>query len=244
MVGAVAPVLGCAPQGSLFDFSPPTGFKRSRPRAEECFPDSGVVELATAVQGGETARIAELVGSGVDPGSRGLDGVSLWDWALRYRQPGSVRALAVAGTDLELPGWFRRPPLMAAHAEGGVEQVQLLLDLGADIEVVDSTGRTLLLRCVHGGDPTLPLLLARGANLDARDVQGQTPLFAACAVNAFGDALTLLQAGADPTIEDSRGDTFQVLLFGADQDILNERARTEQDAVVAWLEEHGIPVER
>lgn len=235
-------LVGCAP-GGLFDLSPATGFKRRRPRAAECFTDPGAIELAEAVQSGDVARIEELAGQGVDVAVRGVDGVNLWDWALRYGQGDSIRALAAAGADPDHPGWLDRLPVFAAHSEERIDLLALLLDLGADIDgTVD--GQPLLFRAVGRDDPALDLLLARGVDLEALDSQGETALFPACRVNSFAVALRLLEAGVDPSVRAGRGKTFQVFLFGTPEEVLNEQTRAERSAVVAWLEAHDVPIER
>ena len=61
--------------------------------------------------------------------------------------------------------------------------MQLLLDLGADINAVDNNGDTAMHGAAYGNFPTIVQLLAdRGANADIwkrPDKQGRTPLFIA-----------------------------------------------------------------
>ena len=71
----------------------------------------------------------------------------------------------------------------AAREPEALEAVQLLLDLGADINAVDNNGDTAMHGAAYGNFPTVVQLLAdRGAEADIwnrPEQQGRTPLFIA-----------------------------------------------------------------
>jgi ankyrin repeat protein len=107
-----------------------------------------------------------------------------------------MRLLLELGADPLLPNVDNSTPLMAAaglgtaapdeeagtEAEAG-EAVQLLLDLGADVNAVDNNGDTAMHGAAYGNFPTIVQLLAdRGADPDVwkqPNKQGRTPLFIA-----------------------------------------------------------------
>jgi len=65
--------------------------------------------------------------------------------------------------------------LLQAALRGRNDQVKAFLDDGANLEAVDTNGRTpLLLAAQHGHAATVELLLGRGANASARDREGAT----------------------------------------------------------------------
>ncbi|KAH8753280.1 ankyrin repeat-containing domain protein, partial [Diaporthe sp. PMI_573] len=69
-------------------------------------------------------------------------------------------------------------PLYSASSKGHVSIVELLLDKGADFEVVNGYHQTPLHGAAFGNAAkTVNLLLQRGAPAHARDVLGRTPIF-------------------------------------------------------------------
>ena len=107
-----------------------------------------------------------------------------------------MRVLLELGADPLLPNAESSTPLMAAaglgttapEEEAGSESeardaVQLLLDLGADIDAVDENGDTAMHGAAFGSFPTVVQLLAdNGADIHVwskPDVNGRTPLFIA-----------------------------------------------------------------
>lgn len=73
-----------------------------------------------------------------------------------------------------------RTPLMAMVYAGTVDDVQILLKAGADIEAKDSQGLTpLLVATYKGNTEMLDVLLKTGANMEAKDDKGRTALMIA-----------------------------------------------------------------
>src|SRR5690606_34809333 len=120
-----------------------------------------------------------------------------------------------------------------------------LLARGGDPDLRNSaTGETPLVRAILGGGrEQVRILLAAGADPGAPDSNGATPLHAAGALNAGGIVLELLEAGAPAHATNSAGETFQPYYFQMREDLLNERARGERQAVRAWLRAHAVPLE-
>jgi uncharacterized protein len=107
-----------------------------------------------------------------------------------------MRELLKAGADPFLPNADKSTPLMAAAGLGtsdpleeagtedeALEAVKMLLDLGADINAVDSKGDTAMHGAAYGNFPAIVQLLAeRGADVNVwkqPDTEGRTPLFIA-----------------------------------------------------------------
>jgi ankyrin repeat protein len=107
-----------------------------------------------------------------------------------------MRELLKAGADPFLPNADNSTPLMAAAGFGtsdpleeagtedeALEATKMLLDLGADINVVDNKGDTVMHAAAYGNFPTIVQLLAdRGADINIwkrPDTEGRTPLYIA-----------------------------------------------------------------
>jgi len=107
-----------------------------------------------------------------------------------------MRELLTLGADPLLPNADKSTPLMAAAGLGtanpleeagteaeALDAVKLLLDLGADINAVDTNGDTAMHGAAYGNFSTIvPLLAERGADIHIwkrPDTEGRTPLFIA-----------------------------------------------------------------
>jgi ankyrin repeat protein len=107
-----------------------------------------------------------------------------------------MRELLTLKADPLLPNADKTTPLMAAAGLGtanpleeagteaeALEAVRLLLELGADVNAVDSNGDTAMHGAAYGNFPAIVQLLAdRGADINIwkqKDTAGRTPLFIA-----------------------------------------------------------------
>ena len=100
-------------------------------------------------------------------------------------KPRLLGSLGGADVDLAKPSfWAGLTALAAASASGCVEVVHLLLEAGADKDLVNIRGLTaLMLSAREGNVEVARLLLAAGANKDLVDESGTTALIWACRWN-------------------------------------------------------------
>ena len=91
-------------------------------------------------------------------------------------------------------------PLIKATSDSGAQQIQLLLEKGANVNAFDSSGRNALYHAAkRGNNVILQLLLSRGADVNAVDLNNKKE-YSLIAAATKGDEeciKTLLQAGAD-----------------------------------------------
>lgn len=133
--------------------------------------------------------------------------------------------------------------LILATVQGVAEVVELLLDHGADPEILDSHGGPALLRAVDWNHlPCVKILIKRGVQCQFKDHLGRNILHG-CAVNDRAKILRYLLEtvqGLDPNSQGNRGETplhdavlrdydqcVRVLLdFGARTDVLDNTGRS------------------
>src|SRR5215475_3422682 len=90
---------------------------------------------------------------------------------------------------------------------GPLDNLQSLIDKGADVNAKNRRGSTPLHWAIHD-EAKVRLLLSKGANVNARQAQGRTPLFLAAMLgDGFPTIRLLLSKGADPNLAAVNGQT-------------------------------------
>jgi len=133
----------------------------------------------------------------------------------------TAELLCQNGADPNVQCLFGNTPLHSTACYGDVEMVRALLDLGADVNIRNDTGRSPLNNIsiipVRGGDVSgncrrswanvAQLLLDRGADINARNNNGRTPLHTMTLRKLVEVVRVLLEGGADVGAEDKQGGT-------------------------------------
>jgi ankyrin repeat protein len=90
---------------------------------------------------------------------------------------------------------------------GPIDNLQLLVDRGADVNAKNRNGSTPLHWAVHD-EAKVRLLLSKGANVNAKQGVGRTPLYLAAMLgNGVPTMRLLLAGGADPNLASANGQT-------------------------------------
>ena len=184
-------------------------------------------ELIDKCAEGDGSAVKELVGEGVDVNYRGTHGNTPLGYSAYNGHDELVRYLLNAGADPNVPAYDGWSALALAVYEGHPRPAKLLLESGADPHFVHGeSGENLLHVAVAKSEQgantaqCIALLLAAGVDPNGKTKQGvetdsfynvtvysETPLHWAA---AYGDEATvkmLIDAGADVSIKDGRGDT-------------------------------------
>lgn len=212
---------------------------------KEYFSDPQVIALAEAMLVGDTAKMAELVAEGADPNARGKDSMSLLEWEMLRDGHGAMRELLRLGADPNMLGWHDGTPMHLAAKYRNETYLKQMLEHGGNVDAVDGRmGRTPIFDALSARRPdNIRLLLDNGATLDFADRNGVRPLKLASSINDFDHTLDFLRRGADPRAVDDIGSTFQTSLFRTDPAILNVSALAARNAIIAFLEAEGIPLD-
>lgn len=168
-------------------------------------PDTktGATPLNEAVFRGHAAIARLLLARGADTSIKDHAGFLPAENAIRERHPELLRMLLEHERDGELPVRL----LAEAVQRGQTGAVQVLLDLGVDVDSRFTSGSTALYEAALKGDSGIAaLLLSRGANVNQReDASGTTPLYAAAAFGRREAVSLLLLWGADPNLVSKDG---------------------------------------
>lgn len=123
-------------------------------------------------------------------------------------------------TNIHFRNKYGMIPLWDALRDNNKKVVQLLLDLGSDVNSVSTQNGSTLLHeaCEYGCSiEIVKKLLKKGRDVDARDYEGQTPLMELYWVtsDSFSATLTFLLKYADVNTVDSKGNN--VLQFNYEE---------------------------
>ena len=125
--------------------------------------------------------------------------------AAGQRKPSIMRLLLEHGADSKARD-NNGASLLLRAATGGAATMQLALQCGCTIDVVDNAGKTALHYAAECGHvDAMRLALELGCSVDCENNDGSTPLFVASCVDAMSFAL---ECGACITHRDKKGDSL------------------------------------
>src|SRR3990167_5949403 len=150
---------------------------------------------------------------------------------------GVVKALIVAGADVNCQDIYRLSALMFAAVYGHLDVVKVLIAAGADVNCQDKNGETVLMWAVVGGHlDVVKALIAAGANVNLRMSGGVTALMMAASRGYLEIVKILIAAGADVMLQDKYGKTALDRAKPDEIIVLTDFERESVDQVRLFLE--------
>ena len=121
-----------------------------------------------------------------------------------------LQSIIDAGADVNATNKQNCTALMLAGLKENVDAINVLLSAGADQTTEDANGDTWIHYAVHGdcSKEVLHSMIDLGADVNAANKRNCTALMLACMKGNLDAINVLLSAGADRTIEDSKGNIW------------------------------------
>lgn len=203
-------------------------------------------EALKQLRGRQEETVRRLLNAGAEINVRGSGAVAALNLAIRDSLSiETLKALIVAGADVNGADNDGETPLMAAAEKPSDEAVRLLLAKGArsSVNAKDKKGWTALLSAAStyqtGSMPDIvKTLIAAGANVNVANDEGETALMMAAAAGSVETTKILLAAGATINAKDRQGQT--ALMFASEIGGA-ERVKTliDSGASVSARDDHG-----
>jgi hypothetical protein len=186
------------------------------------FPDPALEAMAKAIATNDTTTLARLLGNRPPPDGRDRAGNDLLAYALvRVRDQrgdvGPVRVLLEAGADPQSSRIANRKDVVnylvtSTYLPTVREALTMLLERGADPNLVDpETGETPLL-FVYYDEETLHALVEHGANIDFAPPAHVPPVVALIGAQKWDMALYLIEKGANLDSKNESGSSVDYWL--------------------------------
>ncbi len=160
----------------------------------------GATSLHLAVAKGHLDSVSVLLEADADPNVQ--DGEDQTPLHLAGLGTPIFNALLAAGADPDIVYASGNAPLHVAVSEGLVDTVRVLLEAGTELNVQNGEGQTPL-HLAELGSPIFNALLAAGAVY----ASGDAPLHIAVSEGLVDAVGVLLEAGAEPNVQDGEGRT-------------------------------------
>ena len=186
--------------------------------------ESNSTALLRAAYHGDDRCVELLIQSGADVNLGDMNGMTALHEACGgdlFLAPGKFRCMELlikAGTNVNaVDNELGNTPLhWAVECDGNLDCVQFLLHSGADVNVQNMYGRTVLMNASRlGCAAVLKEFIAAGADVNTHNHDGHTALIIAAAQGSFECVEALLEAGASVNSADNMGNTPLILAASA-----------------------------
>ena len=158
-------------------------------------PETGRTPLMMAVAFADAPRASALLAAHADPEAADENGVRAIHFAAGEPDPALLRTLIVAGADVNAEGRAGKTPIMEAARLGMLQNVRILVDAGAKLDVHDDLDRNVVMFAAMAKQSSLDIvkfLHESGAPDFSFTKKGDTPLFLAIDHGNTDTALYLL----------------------------------------------------
>lgn len=200
----------------------------ARDDVSEIFPDIKVAELAQAAAQGNVKDIDRLIAEGVDINTQGKEGVTPLVFALAQKNLKGFTRLLHHGADPNLIYNGRDSIMWDLVEEKDIRYLERAIEYGGDVDALSGNRSVIFDAITLGRIEHVKILIDAGADVNFQNrVSGETPLHATGYSRKYEIAYMLLEAGADPRINDKNG---QNGLLGA----IEKTQRPGSDEIYQW----------
>ena len=168
-------------------------------------------------------NINMLLKAGADPNIANTDGDTCLHLAvIKGCCKEILQAIVDHGANVDERNKSDETALMISIRKGNKSNVNVLLNAGANPDIVDTNGNTCLHYAAHNVCPKvfLQAIIDQGVNVNATNQENETALLEACMYGQDFKIRVLLDAEADPNIPNKNGNTC--LHYAADDDCPKE----------------------
>ncbi|SMP66493.1 hypothetical protein SAMN06265222_1102 [Neorhodopirellula lusitana] len=223
--------------------------------AEDFFNDSAVVELCSAIEANDIAKMKRLITEGVDVNAIGEGGATPLLWAFVDNQPERFQLLLERGSDpnvktttrLNAPNAFAVGDSVTTLAAQSyfVGPYEAVLQHGGDPSIVGPHKQPLLHMLVRAPislelkKKRILMAVEHGADWNQRGMNGTIVNTAVAAFQQWELALWLLERGVDPDVYRAGNYSKLVDSVVAKQDRLRPAREAAYSRLIEWLESDG-----
>ncbi|MBF0466337.1 MAG: ankyrin repeat domain-containing protein [Nitrospirae bacterium] len=214
--------------------------------AEDFFKEHGVLELVKAGEKGDTQKIMELVGRGVNINAVGEQGVTPLLWTLGVQKKISLKILLKHGANPDYIAPDGTSAVILASGANDPELLKILLEGGGNPNIKDKNGEPALFTAIYQVRmENIKLLLDFGADINLTNRNNETAALHAAILNKYEVVAYLISRGTDISVTTGQG----VTLTSEVQDAFSHLDKTSEnykwlEKVAEMLKERGVNVLR
>ena len=174
------------------------------------FSDTGLIHLCNAISNNNMTKIEKLVKAGVDLNSTSEEEMSplLWSMIVPSCNISTYKKLLELGASPNISIGSYHSPLAYATTYKDLDYLKLALKYGGDANLVTKHKEvTPIFSAIRPASMEAIKILAKaGANLNYYNWTGYSILRSALALSYYDVALLLIELGADPLLQDKKGE--------------------------------------
>ncbi len=165
-------------------------------------------QLLIAADGGDTAKVLNLIKQGADVDAKTWEGVTALMYATQNADLPMLKVLIRCGADPDLKPLNGNTALLASILNGTPDVTEFLIRNGASVDLGDNNDVTPLMYAIKVDSFYIPdLLLYYGTDIDAKSKEGTDALMLASLEGRTAIAGELIASGADVNNVDNLGNT-------------------------------------
>lgn len=179
--------------------------KKQKDSFENC--SNYEINLFEAIECNQPSVVAFHIRRGTNLNVKTKNGHTPLMYAVYYKNEEITKQLINAGVDLDCLSVHHQESAASLALKANSQSIwNLLIDAGANVNVQNSLGVTMLIiAAIKGDNEIIRKLIKNGADINLQDIYGYTPLMYAISSNKSEAAEILINSGADIHLMDARG---------------------------------------